>query len=432
MFDDGPLLLHLIGFLPVGAALLATARLVFGRRASHGDDSMRRGMAIAGWALIHLGVLGLLSLPGGGALTLWLVYLVIVVMAVHRHRQNERRSLVAMLAVCSARGIPLEQAARAFAAERDDDAGLRAARLAEALERGAPLPDALRFARSRLPLDAHLAAGVGWRVGALGAALGTAVDFREEFDLHLRAGIEKFIYLCWVAAVGVMLATFIMIKIVPVYSAMFMEFDLELPGFTIALIDVSAAFINTWFLYAPLVYSIVALALLTPFYYVGWLTWEPPLVRRLWRGVHTAWILQSLAVVVRRGRPIAEGLQLLAASYPRDYVAARLYSAFAAVENGEDWRRALQTQGLIRPTDAAVLLSGERAGNLAWTLEELAEGRLRRMSYRLRAAVSVLFPCIVLIVAAPVFFFAVGLFLPLIQLIRGLAPETAACIFVFS
>jgi type II secretory pathway component PulF len=419
--SNGGSLVALIGLLPVGAALLAAVQIVFGRQGSRGDDSMRRGLTIAGWLSIHLGVLGLLALPGFATWALWLVYLIIVAMAVRRHRHNERRALLAMLAACASRGIPLEQAARAFAEERADDTGLRTARLADALERGAPLPKALKDSRNPLSLDAQLAAGLGWQIGGLGVALGSAVEFREEFDLHLRGGIEKFLYLCWVVAFGAMVATFIMIKIVPAFAEMFAEFDFELPKLTVLIINLSNVAVKYWYLFTPLYNVILLAALLTPFYYIGWLSWEPPGLRRLWRRVHMAWVMQSLALVVRRGRPMLEGLQLLAMNYPREYIAARLHAAAARAAGGEHWAEALRSQDLLRSADAAVLQAGERAGNLAWTLEELSEAHLRRMSYRLRAATAMLFPGLVLLLAVPVFLFAVGLMLPLMHLIRNLA-----------
>jgi hypothetical protein len=48
-------LLNLFGLLVLGAAWLATVRLVFARRSSEGDDLMQRAMTIAGWLMVHLG-----------------------------------------------------------------------------------------------------------------------------------------------------------------------------------------------------------------------------------------------------------------------------------------------------------------------------------------------------------------------------------------
>jgi type II secretory pathway component PulF len=429
-------LVNLVGLLPLGAAWLVAVRLVFARRSSQGDDVVQRGMTIAGWLLVLVGLMGLLALfVGPVAVFVWPVMLVILSMAVGRFRHNERRSLLWVMALAAERGISLEQAAAAFADERHDETGLRAARLAKELERGVPLPDALRMSGNFLPFDGKLACGIGWQAGCLGPALRSVVDFQEEFDQYLRGAIEKFLYLSILLTGFSLIGSFLFIKVVPVMSMVYADFAIELPRETELLFAVAdAATFGQGVrqpLFVPLqyvidvAYSLVVLAVATLIvgsllYYLRWITWEPWLVRRLWRRMHTAWILRYLSFLVDQGRPLEDGVRLLAANYPAGYIAHRLYYAAGMLAAGHHWCDALLAQRLIRPTDAGVLRAAQRAGNLSWAMAEMSESNLRRLGLRLRGLLSVAFPLLIVIFGVVIFAVVVSLFLPFPGLIEAI------------
>jgi general secretion pathway protein F len=429
-------LVNLVGLLPLGAAWLVAVRLVFARRSSQGDDLVQRGMTMAGWLLVMVGIGGLIALfVGPVAVVVWPVMLVILSMSVGRFRHNERRSLLWAMALAAERGIPLEQAAAAFADERYDETGLRAARLAKELERGVPLPDALRMSGNFLPFDARLACGIGWQAGCLGPALRSVVDFQEEFEQYLRGAIEKFLYLAILLLGFAFIGTFLFVKIIPAMEMIYADFELELPLATRLLFDIADAsiFQRAAVFLAPVGMgwgvvivnlTIVALflscGLLPILYYLRWITWEPWLVRRLWRRMHTAWILRYLAFLVEQSRPMEQGVRLLAANYPAGYIAQQLYYAAGLLAAGQHWCDALLAQRLIRPNDAGVLRAAERAGNLPWALQEMSESNLRRLGLRLRAFLSTAFPLVIVLFGVVIFAVVVSLFLPFPQMVQGL------------
>ena len=147
----------LLGLSILGAALLWAVKLVYGNRSGCSDDILKRIFLLAGWILLVLGVVigfalfsFLIPLP--------ILGLVIVGAAYRKYMAGERRALLWALAVAAEKGIPLEQAARAFADERSVQIGARVSHLADFLESGVPLPAALALTRNALPSDALLAA----------------------------------------------------------------------------------------------------------------------------------------------------------------------------------------------------------------------------------------------------------------------------------
>jgi general secretion pathway protein F len=98
----------------------------------------------------------------------------------------------------------------------------------------------------------------------------------------------------------------------------------------------------------------------------------------------------------------------------------KVETAAKRIDQGADWTDCLRQAGLIRPAEAAVFRSAERAGNLAWALEEMSDSSVRRSVYQLRAIVNVVFPAAIIAMGGSVLLVMVGLLTPLFSLIQGL------------
>ena len=110
------------------------------------------------------------------AVFFWIATVLIAVAAVFRFRAAEQRSMLWVLTAAAQRKIPLHEAARAFAAERNDRVGERAGRLADYLEAGVPLGLSLQRAGIRVSPGVRLAADLGQHTGTLTESLRTAND----------------------------------------------------------------------------------------------------------------------------------------------------------------------------------------------------------------------------------------------------------------
>jgi type II secretory pathway component PulF len=203
---------------------------------------------------------------------------------------------------------------------------------------------------------------------------------------------------------------------------LFKEFELDLPDVTLLVVHGANLCVEYWWLAAPLFGGLLLPAVIVSLlYYVDLLPGDLPLIGRLWRPVDRAATLRMLAWAAERGRPLAETLRQMALVHPRSYFRRVLGRCLARIERGSDWCEALRAERLIRPSDAAVLRAAERAGNLPWALAETAEAALRRFALRLRAAIGVLFPVLILAFGAVVAAVFISLFAPLVELIWRLS-----------
>jgi type II secretory pathway component PulF len=409
--------INYFGIVILGLALLWAVRLVYGRRRGASNDLVKRCLLLAGWILIVGGVLtGVgMSLP---FFPLPLLGLVIVAMAYFKYMTSERRSLLWALALAAEKDIPLEKAARSFADERSVQVGVRVSSLADLLEAGIPLPTAMAMSRNSLPTDALLASRIGQETGQMGPALRMSIRYSDDFELVMRHVLVRYFYLLGVLTAAGWIMTFMMLKIAPVMTKMFEEFELELPGITRLVIGMSRNFI----VFGPLMHlALLGLSLIGISYYCRWSRYELPFLSRLWRRCDGALIMRTLSLTVSQGRELGPTLAKLSQQYPLPSIGKRLESAAKRIESGIHWCDALMAAGLLNRAESAVLKTAERFGNLEWALGEMSDSALRRFSFRLRAVLNIAFPLILLICGFVVFVFVVGMFLPLVSLIQGLS-----------
>ncbi len=422
----------LFGLILLGGALLWTVSLIYWRRGVPTDDVLKRIMTTAGWLLILTGLVGVFVYPlltGAFWLALLTVLLlagvaVVVLVSVEKYRTAEQRALIWVLAVAAERGISLAEAARSFASERSDEMGLRAARLADTLDAGTPLPLALLQSKNLLPKDSMLTADLGAELGILGPALRQAAESSQRADVTLRIVFDKLIYLFALACVMCGVIAFVAVWIAPEFEKIMDEFGLESPAASRLLYDVgnflSRHIAVAWMLLMVLLFALLAAIGL----YLGWIPRTLPLIGWLTRRVDTVMIMRILALAVRQERPVADTIRSLAERYPYTPYSGiwlRLQRASRAIDQGGVWQDCLRQAGLIGAADAAVLQAAERVGNLAWALNEMADSNTRRLAHRLTTVVNIAFPALVFGFGICVCIMAVGLIYPLVDILRALS-----------
>jgi type II secretory pathway component PulF len=297
----------------------------------------------------------------------------------------------------------------------------RARQLADYLDAAVPL--SLAFQRSGLGTspDIQLAADMGESTGTLGPSLRRAVEQLDNIDVNLRPAFEKSFYFGLLAFWALATLAFLMLKIVPTFEEMFMEFDLMLPKSAELLIAVSRFLVEYWYVFAPLLLLICGGIVVGVLSYLGVSFHAVPLVNRIWSPVGSAVVLQMLSVAVSLRRPISETLTLMARSSLRRNIQNRLNRAERRIAQGMHWCDALQKVGLISRATSHVFRAAERAGNLAWALQEMADSTLRRTALKTRAFINALFPFFIALFGLIVLFIATGILLPLFDLISALS-----------
>ncbi len=429
--------------LPVllGVALLASHRLISGPRDRLRDDPVNLTLTVTGWVLIVVGLFGgfagaslaglstlgqvpaaftVLNLAWSTWLLWWLAVVWVLIDGLRMRRAAQQNALLWLLCVSAERFMPLAPAVAAFARERGGSFGRRVRRLAEMIETGVPLPEALAQAGRIVPPLALSTVSVGWQSGALAPALRQAAAGRSLDDSVRMTLTGKVVYVLLAAVYGLWILGVVMIGIVPQFRTLLGDSYVGLPSATRHLAAL-ARFFEFWPLFALLCLPVALLLVWAALRHYGWIRWDPPGTGWLSRRLDAANVMDAMSLVAGQERPLWEGVASLAHAYPKPNVRWRLARAADDIEAGTDWAESLHGRGLIRRADLAILQAAQRAGNLPWALREMAQSNRRRFAYRLQAIAQTAFPVVVIFFGAVVAFIVVALFLPLVRLIKSLA-----------
>lgn len=344
-----------------------------------------------------------------------------------RSQAARRATLLATMAAAVERQFPLAPFLEALADEAGGRWRWKVRGLADLLSNGVSIPDALEAIPGILPADAVGLVRIGARSGNMSGALREAAALARRRSEH--AGMQfqgTFFYLCVLFFVLVLIGSFIMIWIVPKFKAIFDGFDVKLPPLTEAVISVCDFAGAFWFLIILFPVFILGawLAMAASLEAMGWgPAWSRPMefTTDLWPRFKTPNILRCLSVVIDAGRPLAEALSSMAAWHPDQSLRFRVAPVTAAVTAGDDCWLSLRNARLLRAGEATLLEAAQRTGNLAWALRGMADGIERRAEYRYQLVIEFLHPALIVVVGTIIGSFCVGIFLPLITLVKGLA-----------
>ncbi|HEX7380347.1 MAG TPA: type II secretion system F family protein [Pirellulales bacterium] len=439
------------GLVLLGIAVLSSLHLFY-RDRPPGEDLLHLAMTVIGRVMIVTAFVeasflffSFLAIPFGVVVFGILIYVSV------RYALRRRVALLGVLAAASRRWQPLAPAAVAFSAEWGWPFRQRCRHLAELLDAGMPLGEALRAAGKqpralvlvlalvlllvfppvglilaflyyinggRLASRRALATvEVGLRTGNLSGALTEAA--RSPVAQPMFARVSGAIwYLGATVLAGLIVVPFVAIKIVPAYVKIFADFDAELPLATHLLIQFC-----DWFAtygWPPLVLGLFGASVYAVLWLFGAVIWLPPPLNGLSRRRDTITVLRALALASEVNRPLELALAALAEHHPSAALCGRLRLVLAGMAEGKPWAEGLARYGFLRGAELALLTSAERVGNLTWALRDVAEAIERRFVLRLQRFLEIMSPALVLIAGLAVMFVVVSLFLPLIRLITSL------------
>ncbi len=411
-----------LGIIAAGAALLWFVSWSRQQRGHGPAEPLQIVMWVIGVVMLLGGmyvVVGILA--NGFFVIVWIGLTIVFWRSALLYRRYAARSLIGILAMAAERDIPLQSVARSFADENGGGIASRAGRLADYLDAAVPLSLALQRSGLGFWPEVLLAADLGEKTGTLGPMLRKAIRQLEEVEKNTRPGTERLFYVVGVLMMEVLVVTFVMLKIVPVFQQMFQEFGLELPDVTQWLMSASRFSVNYWYLIIPVLLVFGWFPLFRLFSFGAVSRSRFSLMGRFFAARDGAMLMRMLSVGVVNQVPIATNLHLLAGYCSDRRFHRRLDHAARRVAQGAAWYDAMRESRLIGTAEKAVFQSAERANNLAWALDEMATRRARRVGQLANAIAAAMFPVLVLLLGIVVMFVAVGIMTPLFKLISGLA-----------
>ena len=143
-----------------------------------------------------------------------------------------------------------------------------------------------------------------------------------------------------------------------------------------------------------------------------------PVVGKIVHNASLSRITRSLTISLQAGLPMNETLQTVAKSIGNAYLTVKMTMLSDGIERGESLWKTAHSTGLFTPLVLQMIALGEETGSLPELLDEVAEHYKREVDYDLDNLSAALEPILMLAVGGMVLVLALGIFLPMWDMVK--------------
>ncbi|AZQ13209.1 type II secretion system F family protein [Shewanella khirikhana] len=208
------------------------------------------------------------------------------------------------------------------------------------------------------------------------------------------------------------------IMVIPKFADMFSRFGAELPWATKLLIATSNFFVNYWWLLALIVVGTIGGVSYwhrTPQGEKKWDKWKLhlPAVGSIIERSTLSRYCRSFAMMMGAGVPMTQALSLVADAVDNAFMHDKIVAMRRGIESGESMLRVSNHSQLFTPLVLQMVAVGEETGQLEQLLNDAADFYEGEVDYDLKNLTAKLEPILIGIVAGIVLVLALGIYLPM-------------------
>jgi MSHA biogenesis protein MshG len=234
---------------------------------------------------------------------------------------------------------------------------------------------------------------------------------REQVSSALR--YPKFVVIAMVVAVVV-----VNIFVIPAFAKVFENLKTELPLMTRILLGASKFMVAWW----PSMLVALGAGWFSLRSFVAtdrgrmwWDRWKLylPVAGKLVRKGTLSRACRSMALVLRSGVPVLDGLRLSATVTENAWMEAAILGMRTSVERGDSVLVASRKANIFTPIVLQMIMVGEESGTLDQMLEEVGQMYQREVEYELKTMSQQIEPILIFFLGAMVLVLALGVFMPM-------------------
>jgi len=266
----------------------------------------------------------------------------------------------------------------------------------------------------------------GEKGGVIDQILNRLAVFRERAAEIRSKIVGAMIYPLVIVIVAVVVVSLVIVWVIPKFTQIFESFDVELPGPTQLLLNVSSFTVNFWYL----VFGIPALLLTLHFflmqkggpyrYRMHKLRLKIPLIGALLLQGLVAGFARTFGTLIQAGVPHLDALAIVRDTTPNDVLVQAVEDIRRTVREGEGIARPMEETGLFDDLVCSMVDVGEQTGELDGMLLKVADAYEKAVDRKIEALFKVLEPLLLIVMAVFVGFIVISLFLPLMKIMQTL------------
>lgn len=265
--------------------------------------------------------------------------------------------------------------------------------------------------------------------GEIGGVLDEVLD-RLAFFLENNARLigqlkSAMTYPVVVGVIASIIFVFLLYFVIPIFKEMFDSMGVDLPMFTLMLINMSNVVKDTWYLVlggvGGSVYGLIAF-IKTPFgrSWFDNVMLKAPIFGSIIRKVAVARFTRTLGTLLRSGVPLMTALEITEDTAGNVHIARGIAKVREAVSEGEGMTKPLEQTNLFPPMVTQMISIGEESGNIDAMLSKVADFYDEEVEQAVKALTSLLEPIMMVGIGGMVGSIIIGMYLPMFSVISAI------------
>ena len=251
-----------------------------------------------------------------------------------------------------------------------------------------------------------------------------ALYYEREDELRKKIS-EALMYPGIITTVSILMVFVLLFVVLPMLVKNFSGFGVQVPAFTLAVLDARDWAVKYWYILAGLVAAIV----LSYRYYVSTkpgrylrdrVLLAVPILGEMQKMVIFSRFSRTLSLLLNSGIAMIETLQILERLMDNVVIKRAIREATTGVERGEGISVPLSNHKVFPTMLTQMVAVGEETGNLEKVLVQLADYYDREVNFAVSSFTKLLEPIIMLVLAVVVLFILVSVYLPMMQMVTSI------------
>jgi type IV pilus assembly protein PilC len=265
--------------------------------------------------------------------------------------------------------------------------------------------------------------GSGEQSGSLDIMLRRLAEYIEK-TVKLRAQVKQaMIYPVAIVIFALVVATFLLWKVIPVFASIFIELGAELPLLTAVIVKMSN-FVQSYIFFMFL--GLIALVLLFRAYRktpqgrwtVDRVLLKVPLFGKLLHKVSISRVTRTLATLISGGIPMLESLKITSSTAGNVLIEKQIMETRRLVSEGKTLHDSLKEAGTFPLMMTQMVNVGEATGTLDEMLSKLANFYDDEVETSVAALLSIMEPILLIFVGGIVGGLVISMYLPIFSLMN--------------
>jgi general secretion pathway protein F len=262
-------------------------------------------------------------------------------------------------------------------ADKEQDAGVRKIieGLLSRLYEGVTFSRALESFPQAFPPLYVATARASERTGDLPEALTRFISYQTQMDLVRKKLIGASIYPVLLLVIGLLVATFLLVFVVPKFSAIYEDVGADLPWLSVLLIQWghfvheqgAQLAVGTAAALAIIIYGVTRPSFKAR---IAQQLWRVPFIGERMRVYQLARFYRTLGMLLRGGIPVAKALEMVTGLL-QPHFRPKVQAAAALIREGKPISIAMEAQGLTTAVGNRMLRVGERTGLMGEMMERI-------------------------------------------------------------